>query len=156
VTHRLHRGIFLPRPRAEVFPFFADAGNLERITPPELRFRIVTPRPIPMEEGALIDYRLSLFAVPFRWRTRIARWEPDRCFVDEQIRGPYRTWIHTHTFEDYDGGTWMEDEVIYALPWHPLSRPVLPLVRWQLERIFDHRERTLLALLGTPTEGAVA
>ena len=144
----LYRSTWIPRPLEAVFPFFADAGNLERITPPELRFRVLTPLPVQMRAGALIDYRLSLFGVPFRWRTEIAAWEPPRRFVDRQLRGPYREWVHTHTFTEQDGGTRMVDEVVYALP---LGRPgllALPLVGRQLDRIFDFREATLQATLG--------
>lgn len=144
----LERSTWLPRPLEAVFPFFADAGNLERITPPELRFRIRTPLPIAMGAGARIDYRLSLFGVPFRWRTEIAAWEPPYRFVDVQLQGPYREWVHTHTFTEERGGTRMDDHVSYALP---LGRPgllALPLVRRQLDRIFAYREATIRELLG--------
>lgn len=144
----LLRSTWLALPVDEVFPFFADAGNLGRITPPELRFRILTPMPVAMQAGALIDYRLSLFAVPFRWRTEIAVWEPPHRFVDRQLGGPYREWLHTHTFTAENGGTRMEDRVEYVLPFGRLGLLALPLVRRQLERIFDHREATILALLG--------
>lgn len=148
LAHRLERSTWLPRPLAEVFEFFADAGNLERITPPELRFRILTPRPVPMRPGALIDYRLSLFGIPFDWHTEISHWEPPHRFVDRQLRGPYRRWIHTHEFTAERGGTRMLDRVDYVLPFGTLGLVAKPLVGRQLERIFDFRERTIQQLLG--------
>ena len=129
----------LPRSAESVFAFFADAGNLERITPPELCFEIVTPTPITVGEGTIIDYRLRLFGVPFGWRTRIAAWEPASHFVDEQVRGPYRSWTHRHTFEALGERTEMTDRVEYALPLQPAGDLVAPLVRWQLGRIFRYR-----------------
>ena len=119
VTYVLERAQVLPGDPEEVFGFFADAFNLEAITPPWLRFRVVTPRPIEMAEGALIEYRLALHRVPVRWLTRIEAWEPGRRFVDVQIKGPYRLWHHTHTFEPADGGTLVRDRVRYALPLGP-------------------------------------
>lgn len=140
----------LPLSVDRVFPFFADAGNLEAITPAYLKFRILTPRPIPMHKGALIDYRLSLHGIPFRWRTEIAEWDPPRRFVDQQLRGPYRLWHHTHTFEpvrDAAGneGTLVRDFVRYAVPLVGLVQRVF--VRPRVEGIFAHRQRQIALLL---------
>jgi ligand-binding SRPBCC domain-containing protein len=152
--HLLRTELTIPRPRAEVFAFFADAGNLERITPPELSFRIRTPLPVAMAPGALIHYRLRLFGVPFTWTSLISHWEEGRAFVDEQVRGPYAKWVHTHTFSDVDSGTRVVDEVLYRLPLFPLGEIGLPLVRRQVRRIFDYRTERLRVLLGAGTAPA--
>jgi ligand-binding SRPBCC domain-containing protein len=148
LDQRLERDTWVPRPVDETFAFFADAANLERITPPELRFRIVTPQPIDMRRGTLIEYRLALFALPFGWRTQIDAWSPPRRFVDLQLAGPYQRWVHTHEFAPERGGTRMRDTVEYRLPLGRLGLIALPLVRRQLTRIFDYRETTIQRLLG--------
>lgn len=145
--HNLRASVLLPLPMDEVFQFFADACNLERITPPELHFRIVTPQPIAMGQGTLIDYRLRLFGVPLLWKTRIAVWEPPYRFVDEQLSGPYHTWVHTHRFSPVENSTLMEDEVLYQLPLRPLGEAAHPLVRMELKRIFEFRRQAILRIL---------
>ena len=147
--------VFVPCRRSEVFPFFADASNLEALTPEWLNFCILTPRPIRMEVGALIDYRIRLRGVPLRWRTRITAWEPPARFVDEQIRGPYRAWIHEHTFTERDGGTEVRDFVRYAVPGGELVHRFF--VRRDVEKIFEFRREKLLELFGEralPADGA--
>ena len=104
----------LPAPRDQVFAFFSDASNLERITPPSLRFEVLSPVPIEMEEGTRIEYRLALRGIPFRWSTLIREWDPPRAFVDEQVKGPYRKWVHRHEFEEVPDGTLCRDRVDYA------------------------------------------
>ena len=138
-------------PRSEVFPFFADALNLQAITPPWLRFRIVTPPPIVMRRGTLIDYRLRLRGVPVRWTSEITAWEPPSRFVDEQRRGPYRRWIHEHTCAEHDGQTVMCDRVDYLVPGGRLVDRLL--VKRDLERIFAYRKARIAELLTPPTEG---
>ena len=148
-VHLLERTQLVPRPRAEVFAFFADPWNLERITPAFLRFRILTPPPLEVKAGALIDYRLSLLGVPFGWRTVIEAWEPGVRFVDRQLRGPYRRWHHSHLFEDAPGGTRMTDRVEFELPLGPLGELArVLLVDRQLAAIFDHRRQAIGRLLG--------
>jgi ligand-binding SRPBCC domain-containing protein len=148
-THVLRREQRLPRPPAEVFAFFGDARNLEAITPPLLRFRMLTPDPAVMARGTLLRYRLRVHGVPVRWLTEITEWEPPRRFVDEQREGPYALWRHTHTFEDDGaGGTLMRDEVRYELPLGALGELAHRLlVRRDLARIFDYRAQRVPALL---------
>ncbi|WP_405223504.1 SRPBCC family protein [Lentisalinibacter sediminis] len=150
--HRLETQTWFRLPVADVFPFFTDVENLERITPPELGFRIVTPTPVEIEQGTLFEYRLRLWGVPFGWHSRISVWDPPHRFADEQLRGPYHTWFHEHVFEAAQGGTRMTDRVTYRLPGHPLAGPLLPLVRRQLERIFRFRAATIAGLV-VPSPG---
>jgi ligand-binding SRPBCC domain-containing protein len=136
----LTREQILPGTPDDVFAFFADAFNLEEITPPWLRFRVVTPGPIEMAPGTLIEYRLRLHGVPVTWLTRIETWEPGERFTDVQVRGPYRSWHHTHSFEPHPDGTLVRDSVHYELPLGPLGRLAhAAFVRRDLERIFDFR-----------------
>jgi ligand-binding SRPBCC domain-containing protein len=145
MMHTLTISMSLPRARDQVFAFFAEASNLERITPPELGFEIVTPQPIHLSEGTCIEYRLHLFGMPFSWQSEIQRWNPPEVFVDVQRRGPYKHWVHTHRFWEEQGATIIEDEVQYALPYAPLGELLYPLVRLQLHRIFRYRQQAIQA-----------
>ncbi len=137
----LHTELWVPRPLDEVFPFFAEARNLETITPSWLKFEVLTPAPIEMRSGTLIDYRIRVHGIPVRWRTEIAEWQPPHRFVDIQLRGPYTLWHHTHTFEPHDGGTLCADQVRYR----PRGGALIHLlfVRRDVERIFRYRQKRL-------------
>jgi ligand-binding SRPBCC domain-containing protein len=154
--HMLERRQRIERPIEEVFAFYCDARNLERITPPLLGFDVTTPGLIEMGVGTLIEYRLRLHRVPVRWRTRIETWEPPRRFVDVQIKGPYSLWEHTHTFEeDGPGATVIEDRVRYSIPFGLLGDLANRLlVQRDLRQIFDYRRdavaRELAPLRGDP------
>jgi ligand-binding SRPBCC domain-containing protein len=146
---RLEREQVVKRPLDEVFEFFARAENLERITPPWLSFRVLTPRPVEMGPGTVIDYRLRLHGLPLRWTSRIELWEAERRFVDEQVRGPYRVWRHLHEFATTGEGTRVHDRVEYALPLGWLGKLLgLSFVRRDLVRIFDYRQTAVARLLG--------
>ncbi len=150
--HLLTSEQFVPRPRDEVFAFFAKPENLGTITPPWLDFRILTPSPVPMERGALIDYVIRVGPAPTRWRTLITRHEPPHAFVDEQLQGPYSFWHHTHTFEETDGGTIIGDRILYVLPFGVLGVIVERLfIRRQLQAIFAHRRRVIAERFGGQT-----
>jgi ligand-binding SRPBCC domain-containing protein len=143
----LRSEVVVPVPLATAFAFFADAWNLERITPPWLNFRIHTPRPLEMREGAILDYRIRLHGVPIPWRTRIDVWEPGTQFVDRQLLGPYHWWRHEHRFEAVAGGTRVLDHVEYLPRAGWLSRD---WVRRDVERIFGYRREALLRELTGP------
>ncbi len=155
-TYHFESEQWVPAPPDATFDFFSDASNLEAITPDFLHFRILTPLPIHMGEGVLIDYRLRLHGAPVHWVTRIEAWKPGRSFVDRQLQGPYALWVHEHAFEARDGGTLVRDRVEYALPLDPLSRPVHALyVRPTIERIFAHRREVIGRVLGGELADAV-
>jgi ligand-binding SRPBCC domain-containing protein len=150
--HVLRREQRLPGTPDAVFPFFADARNLEAITPPWLGFRVITPDPIEMRVGALIEYRLRLRGLPLAWLTRIEDWTPGVRFVDAQLAGPYTLWHHTHEFApDGAGDTIMRDTVRYALPFWPLGEVAhAVVVRRDLAAIFDFRHREVARRLTAP------
>lgn len=155
MPYRLERTTFIPRPQQQVFAFFSDAGNLEEITPDFVNFHIVTPRPIPMKVGTLIDYELRLYGLRLRWRTRIETFEPISSFSDIQLSGPYRLWHHHHSFRTAPGGTEMKDTVDYALPFGPLGAIARWLfVRRILERIFDYRTAAIQRIFADDDAGS--
>ena len=150
--YSLRREHWVARSQERLFPFFAQPENLALITPPGLGFRLLTPQPVVMEKGRVIDYTLRLMGLPVRWRTLITPYEPPWCFVDEQISGPYSFWHHTHRFEPQGDGTLLHDEVHYALP-ATLIGPAREIVhtlyvRPTLERIFDYRREAYTRLFG--------
>lgn len=150
-VHRLEREQRIARPLDEVFDFFSAARNLERLTPPWLRFEVLTPEPIEMGVGTLIDYRLRVHGVPLRWTSRIEEWEPGRSFTDRQLRGPYGLWHHRHTFAAAGDDTLVRDSVHYGLPLGPLGELAHAVfVRRDLERIFAHRRHAVLEGLAAP------
>lgn len=150
----LTRTQVVARPLEEVFAFFSDASNLEALTPPFLRFRILTPTPIEMRIDARIEYRLTLFGVPAKWRTRITDWQPGVRFVDEQETGPYTLWRHTHEFEAQGQSTIIRDRVEYIEPFGPLGKLAhVIFVKRTLDRVFDFRREATARLLGRPVPG---
>ena len=150
--HVLKREATVSCPLEKVFDFFSKAENLETLTPPWLRFRIETPQPIQMRQGATIAYRLHVRGVPLRWLTEIEIWRPPYEFVDVQVKGPYKLWRHIHRFVECDGGTRIVDIVRYALPFGPLGRLAHRLqVARDLANIFDYREQRVGVLLSGPS-----
>lgn len=143
--------LWVPRPIDEVFDFFADAANLNQITPAWVCFEILTELPIAMNVGTLIDYRIKIRGIPVRWQTEITAWDPPFRFVDEQRRGPYRRWHHEHTFIEQDGGTIIRDVVDYAVTgwiFEPLIHKTL--VQPDVKRIFEHRTAVMRQRFAKP------
>lgn len=142
----------LPRPRAEVFEFFAEPLNLEKITPPWLRFEIMTPMLMGLKRDSQIDYRLRLHGIPLRWKSEITVWSPPNRFTDQQISGPFRLWVHDHIFHEIPGGTLVTDEVLYAPPFGALANRLL--VDRDLKAIFKYRQEKLEERFGKWEDGA--
>jgi len=146
----LEREQTLPGSPEDVFPFFADARNLEAITPPILSFEVVTPGEIPMRVGALIQYRLTLRGIGVNWLTSIQEWDPPHRFVDQQVRGPYALWHHTHDFALTDDGasTLMRDTVRYAIGFGPFGQlAARAFVHRDVQSIFDFRRTAVVPAL---------
>jgi ligand-binding SRPBCC domain-containing protein len=143
-THSLIRKTIINRPLEQVFQFFSKAENLNLLTPPELQFKIITPLPIIMKEGAIIDYKIKLNGVPFNWKTEISMWKENEFFVDKQLKGPYRVWHHKHSFKNVNGATEMTDEVNYLSPgwfFEPIIQALF--IKKKVEGIFDYRNAKL-------------
>jgi ligand-binding SRPBCC domain-containing protein len=154
IPHLVTSEQFVPRPRDEVFAFFAHPENLGTITPPWLDFHILTPSPVPMATGVLIDYVIRLGPVPTRWRTLITQFEAPHVFVDEQLEGPYSFWHHTHTFMETEGGTIIGDRVLYLLPLGALGALAERwVIRRQLRSIFAYRRRVIAERFGAASPG---
>ena len=149
MIRNITREILVKHPIDAVFDFFSKAENLNLITPPELNFKILTPLPIEMKKGTVIDYKIKLSGLPFNWKTGITSWEPPFRFVDTQIKGPYKVWIHEHTFTETQQGTVIKDSVDY-LPKGWIAEPLIHnlFVRKRLEHIFDYRQNKLSLIFG--------
>ena len=146
--HVLERRVWLGRPRPDVFAFFADPANLARLTPPSLRVRLTTPGAV-MAAGAVLDYELRWLGIPLRWRAFVREYDPPYRFLDVQLRGPYARWEHRHRFLEKDGGTVVEDRVVYRLPLGPAGKALhAVLVGRQLGAAWEYRTRRLGELLG--------
>lgn len=152
--YELRRKVSIPAPVEDVFSFFSNTENLNLITPPWLYFKILTPLPIKMEKNVLIDYSIKLLGLRLIWKTEITVWQPPHRFVDQQIKGPYQVWEHTHLFEEKEGRTQMEDVIRYAVPGFVLSPLIHFLfVRPRLEKIFAFREQRVLELFTSRETG---
>ena len=134
----------IQKPIEEVFTFFSKPENLSVITPPKLGFKILTPRPIEMDAGRLIDYKIYLLGIPIHWRTLITDFNPPHMFVDQQIKGPYTMWHHTHTFHKVKDGVEIRDQVVYSIPFSFIGQILNYLwIRKDLENIFKHRKKVI-------------
>jgi len=149
--YRLTARMTVDLPREEVFDFFADANQLERITPEWLNFKILTERPIHMRAGLLLDYKIRLHAIPIKWRTEISAWNPPFRFVDQQLKGPYKRWHHEHTFEEVDGKTIVVDNVHYIPRGGSLIHRFM--VKPDLEKIFRFRHDRLTEIFAEKIAG---
>ncbi len=148
-TFRLRSSVLLEHSRESLFAFFSDAFQLQRITPDWLNFRILTPAPIIIQRGSLIDYQIRLHGIPIRWRSEIASWEPPYAFSDRQVNGPYRQWEHLHRFESLATGTLASDDVCYRVPGGRLMNWLL--VEKDLIRIFEYRRQRMQELFPPPS-----
>ncbi len=139
--YEIKKSTFVSRPLEEVFEFFSKAENLQELTPDFVGFKILTPLPIEMKKGTLIDYSIKVHGMPMKWRTLISAWEPNKRFVDEQLKGPYKKWHHEHSFEAVDGGTLIKDHVTYDVWFGFILVPLM--IRKDVEKIFGYREEKI-------------
>ena len=154
--HVLEREVVIPAPRDEVFAFFSDASRLKDITPSWVGFEDVTA-PGPLSSGSHVVHRIRWFRIPLKWTTVIESFDPPNSFVDVQVKGPYRSWRHEHTFEERGEQTLMRDVVQYELPFGILGSAAHRLVvARQLKRIFDYRGRRIRRLFAKKAEGTSA
>ena len=145
--HILTTTTVINKPLSEIFEFFSNAENLNKITPPDMQFKILTPLPIIIKKGTLIDYKIKVNGIPFNWQTEITEWEPNKRFIDKQLKGPYRVWIHEHTFEEKDGKTIMNDHVQFLSPGWFLEPIINKLfIEKKVKGIFAYREKILTNL----------
>lgn len=145
--HTLIKETIIDRPLNEVFDFFSKAENLNEITPADMQFKILTPLPINIHKGTLIDYRIKVNGIPFKWRTEITSWNPPYQFIDTQVKGPYSIWIHEHIFEERDGKTYMKDIVKFKSPGWILEPIIHTLfIEKKVKAIFNYREEQLLRI----------
>ena len=142
--YTLESNQFINKPIEEVFQFFSKPENLSVITPAKLGFKILSPNPIKMGVGRLIDYNIYLMGIPIHWKTLITDYEPPNMFVDQQIKGPYAMWHHTHTFHKVKGGVEIKDRVVYSIPFGFLGRLLNYLwIKRDLNNIFLHRKKVI-------------
>jgi ligand-binding SRPBCC domain-containing protein len=143
--------VWIPQKVNQVFPFFSDEKNLEKLTPSSLNFQVLKKSTERMQAGTLIDYKLRVHGFPLRWRTLIESWSPDKSFVDTQLKGPYKQWHHTHEFNEIYGGTLMRDRVKYQLPFGFLGNVFLAdFIKSDIEKIFSYRKKIIAQLFGQP------
>jgi len=145
--HFLTTSTVINKPLSEVFEFFSNAENLNKITPPDMQFKILTPLPIIIKKGTLIDYKIKVNGIPLNWQTEITEFEVNKRFIDKQLKGPYRVWIHEHTFEEKDGKTIMNDHVQFLSPGWFLEPIINKLfIEKKVKGIFAYREKILTNL----------
>lgn len=146
---------FIKRPLAEVFEFFSRPENLAQVTPAKLHFRILTPQPLEMKQGAVIDYTIKLFKIFVHWRTLITAFEPPYRFVDEQIKGPYSYWHHNHIFKEVNGGVEIQDTVSYSIPFGLLGKLLHAVwIKRDLEGIFEYRKNVIDRIFSRNTDNS--